>query len=212
MGYINCKSKKKFDANLSLLRSPRSKATNTCCLKNVLTPVNSTPYDSWCTTFDFLVVFNGRRFIVRAREIKISYDRWSDIAHVVSELPTARKPLYISFLPTSFKSRHSLPPVRARDTAYFESYTTDVFPVFRLVLSKGASKQKLVWHLSMLLKFWLWIFLFCNLFFQHFFVKTFFQNLFSNIFPKIFVSKFFFTFFFQIFFFLKALLSTPPRL
>ena len=59
---------------------------------DVLTPVNSTLYDSWCTTFDFFVVFNGRRFIVRARGTKISYDRWSDIAHVVSELPTARKP------------------------------------------------------------------------------------------------------------------------
>ena len=80
---------------------------------DVLTPVNSTPYDSWCTTFDFLVVFNGRSFIVRIRGSKISYDRWSDIAHMVSELPTARKPWYISFLPTSFKSRHSLRPVRA---------------------------------------------------------------------------------------------------
>ena len=118
---------------------------------DILTPVNSTPYDSWCTTFDFLVVFNGRRFIVSARGTKISYDRWSDIAHVVSELPTARKPWYISFLPTSFKSLNSLRSVRARDTAYFESYTADVFPVFRPVLSKGASKAKIVWHLSMLL-------------------------------------------------------------
>ena len=140
--------------------------------------MNSTPYDSWCTTFDFLVVFNSRRFIVRARGTKISYDRWSDIAHVVSELPTPRKPWYISFLPTSFKSRHSLRPVRARDTAYFGSYTTYVFFVFRPVLSKGASKGKIVWHLSMLLKIWLWIFLFCNLFFQNFFFQFFSQNFF----------------------------------
>ena len=49
--------------------------------------------------------------------------------------------IYI-FPPTSFKSRHSLRPVRARDTAYFESYTTDVFPLFRPILSKGASKEK----------------------------------------------------------------------
>ena len=118
---------------------------------DVLTPVNSTPYDNWCTTLDFLVVFNGRRFISRARRTKISYDRWSDIAHGVCELPTARKPWYISFLPTSFKSRHSLRPVRARDTAHFESYITGVFPVFHPVLSKGASKEKIVWHLSMLL-------------------------------------------------------------
>ena len=54
-------------------------------------------------------------------------------------------------LPTSFKSPHSLRPKRARDTAYFESHTIDVFHVFRPVLEKGASKEKTVWHLSMLL-------------------------------------------------------------
>ena len=52
---------------------------------DVLIPVSSPPYDSWCATFDFLVVFNGRRFIVRASGTKISYHRWSDIAHVVRE-------------------------------------------------------------------------------------------------------------------------------
>ena len=63
------------------------------------------------------MVFNGRRFIVRARETNISYDRWSDIAHVVSELPTARKPWYIfspdfvqiaTFLASSESARHCL--------------------------------------------------------------------------------------------------------
>ena len=33
----------------------------------------------------------------------------------------------ISFVPTSFKSPYYLYPIRACDTAYFESYTTDVF-------------------------------------------------------------------------------------
>ena len=57
-------------------------------------------------------------------------------------------------LPTSFKSPHSLRPMRARDTAYFESYATFLrhFSVFRPVSSKGASKAKIVWHLSILLK------------------------------------------------------------
>ena len=183
--------------------------------------MNSIPYDSWCTTFDFLVVFNGRRFIERARGTKISYDRWSDIAHVVSGLSTARKPWDISFLPTSFKSRHSLRPVRARDTAYFESYeyTTDVFPIFRPVLSKDASKEKKCGTYRCCYKFWLWIFLFCNLFFQNFFVKTFFPNFFfkflsQNFCYKIFSQNFCFKILFQIFFpkFFWVLLSMPPRL
>ena len=51
---------------------------------DVWIPMNSTVYYNWCTTFDFLVVFNGRRFILRARGTRISYDRWSDTAHVVA--------------------------------------------------------------------------------------------------------------------------------
>ena len=39
----------------------------------------------------------------------------------------ASEGVIISFLPTSFKSPHYLRPMRARDTAYFESYATDVF-------------------------------------------------------------------------------------
>ena len=62
----------------------------------------------------------------------------------------------ISFFPTSFKSPHSLRAMRARDTAYFEylnhmPQTFSLLPVFRPVLSKGASKAKIVGHLSMLL-------------------------------------------------------------
>ena len=45
------------------------------------------------TTLDFLVVFNARRFIVGASRTKIfrTTDE-ADTPHVVSELPTARKP------------------------------------------------------------------------------------------------------------------------
>ena len=93
--------------------------------------------------------------------------------------------------------------------------TTDVFPVFRPVLSKGASKEKTVWHLWMYkccYKFWLWIFLFCNLFIQNFFFNIFFpqfffftiffQNFsfkicFSNFFSKNFLPTLFQNFFFE---------------
>ena len=109
----------------------------------------------------------------------------------------------ISFLPTSFKSPHSLRLMRARDTAYFESYAT---VVFRPVLSKRASKAKIVWHLSMLLKFGDEYFCF-GIYFSKIFFSTFFsQNFcskffFQNFFFKIFFPKFLLQIFFQIFFF-----------
>ena len=103
---------------------------------------------------DFLVVLNARRFIVGASpELKFRTTDEADTAHVVSELPTARKPWYI-FSPDFVQIASFLASnMRARDSAYFESYATDVLitPVFRPVLSKGASKAKIVWHLSMLL-------------------------------------------------------------
>ena len=104
------------------------------------------------TTLDFFVRLNVRRFIVGASpELKCCTTNEADTAHVVAsyrQLATRD----ISFLSTSFKSPHSLHPVQARDTAYFESYATDsLLPVFRPVLSKGASKAKIVWHLLMLL-------------------------------------------------------------
>ena len=117
---------------------------------DVLIPVNSTPYDRWCTTFNFLVVFNGRRFIVRARGTKISYDRWSDIAHVVSELPTARKPWYIfspdfvqiaTFLASNESPRHCL----------FWIIYHRRFPCLSPSFVAGASKEKIVWHFLVLL-------------------------------------------------------------
>ena len=44
-------------------------------------------------TLDFLVIFNARRFIVGANRTKIfRTTHEADTAHVVSELPIARKP------------------------------------------------------------------------------------------------------------------------
>ena len=93
----------------------------------------------------------------------------------------------VSFLPTSFKSPHSLRPMTERDTAYFESYTTDVFPVFRSFLLKGASKEKIVWHLSMLLLIFV-----LNIFvLQFIFLKFFRQNFFPKLKKKKFSQHFF---------------------
>ena len=98
------------------------------------------------TTLDFLVRLNARRFIAGASpELKFRTTDDADTAHVVASYRqlTSRD---ITFLPTSFKSPHSLRPMLARDTAYFESYATDfsLLPVFRPVLSKGATKAKIV--------------------------------------------------------------------
>ena len=80
-----------------------------------------------------------------------------DIAHVVSELPTARKPwLYL-------------------DTAYFESYATDVFITPCLSPCSVEARRKSCGTYQRCYKFWLWIFFFCNLFFQHFFFQLFFK-------------------------------------
>ena len=58
------------------------------------------------TTLDFLVVFNARRFIVRASpELFCTTDEAN--THVVSELPTARKPWLYHFSRLRL-NRHSL--------------------------------------------------------------------------------------------------------
>ena len=44
------------------------------------------------TTLDFLVVLNAWRFIVGASPELLRITDEADIAHVVSKLPTARKP------------------------------------------------------------------------------------------------------------------------
>ena len=79
------------------------------------------------TTLDFLVRLNARRFIVGASpELKFRTTDELDTAHMVASYRQLAS-RDISFLPTSFKSPHSLRPMRARNTAYFESYATDVF-------------------------------------------------------------------------------------
>ena len=73
------------------------------------------------TTLDVLVRLNARRCIVGASpEVKFRTTDEADTAQI-------SQAVIISFVPTSFKSLHFLRPMRARDTAYFESYATDVF-------------------------------------------------------------------------------------
>ena len=77
------------------------------------------------TTLDFLVLFNGRRFIVAASpELKLHTTDEADTAHVVASYRQLAS-RDTSFIPTSLKSPQSLRSVRARDTAYLESYATD---------------------------------------------------------------------------------------
>ena len=80
-----------------------------------------------CNVRLILVRLNSRRFIVGASpELKFRTTDEADTAHVVSSYrQLATRDIF--FLPTSFKLPHSLRPMRARDTAYFESYATDVF-------------------------------------------------------------------------------------
>ena len=78
--------------------------------------------------------------------------------------------------------------MQARDTAYFESngmpQTFSLAPVFRPVLSKGARKANIVWHL---LKFAI---KFSDEYFC--FGINFSQNFFSTFFSELFFLKFFF--------------------
>ena len=106
-------------------------------------------------------------------------------ARVVSELPTARKPgLYLLLRLRS--NRHITCVQCERATLPILNHMPQTFsllPVFGPVLSKGASRAKIVWHLSMLLSI-----LFINIFLLEF------------IFPKFFLSKLFSKIFFSIFF------------
>ena len=79
------------------------------------------------TTLYFLVQLNALRFIVGASpELKFRTTDEADTAHVVATYRQLAS-RDISFLPTSFKSPNYLRPMQTRDTAYFESYATDVF-------------------------------------------------------------------------------------
>ena len=94
------------------------------------------------TTQDSLVRLNARRFNVAASpELKFRTTDEADTAHVVASYrrPASRD---ITFLPTSFKLPHSLRPMRARDTAYFELYATEVFITPALFCRRVLARQK----------------------------------------------------------------------
>ena len=77
-------------------------------------------------TLDFLVLLNGRRFIMAASpELKLHTTDEADTAHVVASYRRLAS-RDTSFIPTSFKSPQSLRPIRTRNTAYPKSYATDV--------------------------------------------------------------------------------------
>ena len=94
--------------------------------------------------------------------------------------------------------------------------TFSLLPVFRPVLSKGASKAKIVWQLVSInfgYEYFCFVIYFSEIFFviiffQICFLKTFLQNFFSKFFFKIFSPNFFSNFFQN--FFLRALLLMPP--
>ena len=78
------------------------------------------------TMLDFLVLFNGRHFIVAASpELKLHTTDEADTAHVVASYRQLGS-RDTSFIPTSLESPQSLRPIRARNTAYLKSYATDV--------------------------------------------------------------------------------------
>ena len=131
------------------------------------------------TMLVFRFRLSARRFIVGASpDLKFRTTDEADSAHVVTSYwQLASRDL--SFLPTSLKSPHSLRPMRARDTAYFEPYATDVFitPCLPPCFVEGCEQGKKCWYTV-----WWWILLFWNLFFQHFFCQNFFPIIFFIIF------------------------------
>ena len=87
------------------------------------------------STLDFLVRLNARRFIVGASpELKFRTTDEAYTAHVVASYRQLAS-RDISFLPISFKSTHSLRPMRARGTAYFEFF-------FYFVITYGSCKKR----------------------------------------------------------------------
>ena len=78
------------------------------------------------TILDFLVRLNARRFIVGASsELEFRTTDEADTAHVVASYRRSQAVIY----PFSrLRSNRRIPCVQCkRDTAYFESYATDVF-------------------------------------------------------------------------------------
>ena len=87
--------------------------------------------------------FNTVRQLIRLLDIRLFCGTQCSALHRGAKPgQLANRDIY--FLPTSFKSPHSLRTSQTRDTAYYSLS-------FALFLPKGASKAKIVWHLSMLL-------------------------------------------------------------
>ena len=131
----------------------------------------------------------------------------ADTAHVVSELPRARKPwLYLfsrlrqiaTLLAFNASAQHCLFWIICHRRFHYSLS----FALFR---RRVLARRKYCGTYQCCCKFWLWIFFFCNLFFQNFFYQNFlpkfflsklssniffFKTFFQNFFPKIFFSKF----------------------
>ena len=155
-----------------------------------------------------------------------SYHRWRRYRSCGKRVTDRSQAVSLSFVPTSFKSPHYLRPMRARDTAYFESYATDVFitsflsPCSVEGCQQGENSVTLI---NVAINFVYEYFSFVIYFSKIFFIKTFFQIFFPTFFSQIFFLKLFFKIFFvkfcfQIFFhllfkvcFLTALLSMLSR-
>ena len=133
-----------------------------------------------------------------------SYHHEADTAHVVSELPTARKPRL--YLLSRLRSNRHITCVQCKRATLpilnHMSQTFSLLPVFRPVLSKGASKVKIAWHL-VAINFGYEYLCFVIYFSEIFFPKMFFSNFFLfQFFPQNFFFEIFSqNFFFQIFFF-----------
>ena len=114
--------------------------------------------NSWRTMHDFFVVLRVRRFIVGASpKLKFRTTDKADTPHVVSGLPTARKPWNIvspdfvqitTFLAYNASARHCLFWINAEFICRRGFHYSLSIALF---LPKGARKAKVVWHLSMLL-------------------------------------------------------------
>ena len=160
---------------------------------------------------DLKLIFNELKFF--------SYHWWSRYRSCGKRVTDSSQAVIISFVPTSFKSLQYLRPMRARNTAYFESYATDVFitPCLSPCSVEGCEQGKnSVVLINVAINFVYEYFSFVIYVFKIFFIKIFFltffsQNFFStfflfkifflkffsqNLFFKIFFQKFFFQFFF----------------
>ena len=145
-------------------------------------------------------------------ELKIfSYHRWSRYRSCGKRVTDSSQAVIISFVPTSFKSPHYLRPMRARDTAYFESYATDVFitPCLSPFSVEGCWQgENSVALINVAINFVYEYFSFVIYFSKIFFIKTIFQH----FFPIIFFSTFFFSKHLFKICFLRVLLSMLSRL